>query len=241
MRKFSFSFDRLLSNMVSIAVLVVAGVYVMGFLGPRQSQGTPPQTNQPVYVQDWQSYEKYGVRIGPANAALVVLELMDFECPFCRQLSLDVEDFRAEYPSEVAVLFLHYPLTRHKFAVSAAIAADCAAAQNAFEAFQHAVYSKQDSIGIKPWQDFAREAGLADVAKFMRCTADANKDNISAGLHFGRAVGLTGTPTVLLNGYKLTQPPTVEDLRRALENLRLGKAPIDVESVRSIAVGAYPR
>jgi protein-disulfide isomerase len=51
----------------------------------------------------------------------------------------------ADYPTEVAVVFHHFPLNGHRFARAAALAGDCAAAQGRFAEMKEQLFARQDS------------------------------------------------------------------------------------------------
>jgi hypothetical protein len=73
---------------------------------------------------------------------------------------------RARYPKDVGLFFVHFPLPMHRFARPAARATECAGLQGKFGQMVDAVYNKQDSLGLKSWSDYGRDAGVADTVAF---------------------------------------------------------------------------
>jgi protein-disulfide isomerase len=72
---------------------------------------------------------------GNLDAPLVVIEFSDFECPFCREHALGSQPLIDEAlvdTGEVLWVFKHLPLEIHPGALSAAVAAECAADQGLF-------------------------------------------------------------------------------------------------------------
>ena len=71
---------------------------------------------------------------GDPGAAVVILEFSDFECPFCeRWYQETLPDIRAQVGNDVALAFLHFPLTQiHPNAAGAHAAAECAGEQGKF-------------------------------------------------------------------------------------------------------------
>lgn len=73
-----------------------------------------------------------------------------------------------------------------------------------FEAMHDALYSQEDSIGLKPWAHFASDAGVSDTAIFSRCLRDESmaqiviRDTVAA-----HELGVHGTPTFLVNDLKV--------------------------------------
>jgi protein-disulfide isomerase len=136
---------------------------------PAAAQRGPASTD-PVPVPDWQQYAAVGHRMGPANAPVTIIEFADFECPVCRKFELGALRYiRNRYPNDVQVVFRHWPLPYHRFAYPAARAAECAGAQGKFEAYHDLLYEKQDSLGLKSFDSFARDAGVADLTVFATC------------------------------------------------------------------------
>jgi protein-disulfide isomerase len=70
----------------------------------------------------------------------------------------------------------------------------------------------------------AREAGVPDLAEFERCFgSDETLARIDVGRATGRRIGVVGTPTVLVDGWVMTRPPTLEELRaRVQASLQVG-------------------
>jgi protein-disulfide isomerase len=203
----SFSFESIATIAVTVAAIAVgAATYhrEFGAAGRDSNSNALP----PTYVPAWRDLANHGIVIGSTAAPIEIVEFADFECPFCRRFSAAVSELERERPGEVAVVFIHYPIQKHRFARPAARAAECANAQGDFSAFQQLLFSKQDSFGLKPWTSFAREAGLSDTTRFRRCTEDTSVvPRVEDGLVLGRKLAVTGTPTVIINGWRFPAPP----------------------------------
>lgn len=92
--------------------------------------------------------------------------------------------------------------------VHAARAAECAAAQGRFEQFHDAVYAKQDSLGLKSFASFARDAGVPDSVAFGACNdGTAPVPVVQRDIAAAGALGGTGTPTLLVNDLMLPGAP----------------------------------
>ena len=155
--------------------------------------------------EQWQLATSRGHRFGPANARVTIVEFADFECPACRQLAPALAAVRAQYPSDVAILFRHWPLSYHAQAYPAARAAECAGAQGKFEEFHDAMYRQADLLGKKPYSAFAAEAGVPDTILFDRCAG--SKDSVEAvnvDTRDALALNGTGTPMLVINHAQIT-------------------------------------
>ena len=132
----------------------------------------------------------------------------DLECPVCKAFHQPLSDLRVRHPTEVSVLFVHFPLTQHRFAMPAATALECAAAQGAQGSMVDRLYEAQDSLGLASWASLASTGGVEDTSEFGRCmAAEARPPRIDAGRTLGSRIGIRGTPTVIINGWMFSNPP----------------------------------
>jgi protein-disulfide isomerase len=103
---------------------------------------------------------------------------------------------------------LGYPLPGHRFANIAARASDCAGNQGRFPGMHNALFTNQDSLGLKPWDVLAAEAGVRDISTFMDCLSSTSQlETVEHGIRVGDAIGITGTPTIIINGWQYASPP----------------------------------
>jgi hypothetical protein len=96
--------------------------------------GAPPaQAEQkPTFIEDWRADLAKGIRMGPTDAPVQLIEFADFECPYCAMFHKYMETLRARYPTQVALTYAHFPLPMHRFAEPAARVAECASDQGQF-------------------------------------------------------------------------------------------------------------
>jgi protein-disulfide isomerase len=181
---------------------------------------------RPVPLRNWRSFAIGGHRIGPESASVIVVEFADFECPFCAQFANGpLKAMQAKYPGKFAVLFRHWPLGFHRFALPTARAAECAARQSRFEQFHDLVYARQDSLGLKTYHDFGRDAGIPDLSAFDRCTTDtATVAAIVEDSRAAESLHANGTPTILINGMMIVGAPDTamfeDQLKKAMAGSR---------------------
>jgi protein-disulfide isomerase len=154
-----------------------------------------------VPVKNWADYTATGHRIGDANASITVLEFADFQCPACRVFATSVwPQLKRRYGDRIALVFRHWPLSYHASAQPTAVAAVCSAAQGAFEAFHDLVYRQPDSLGKKPLDRFATEAGVTEISRFRTCLNDKSIASlVDRDANAARSIGGTGTPTIAIN------------------------------------------
>lgn len=173
-------------------------------------------------VPHWRDIATGNERIGPSDAAVVIVEFGDFQCPFCRSASTDLAAIRSEFPSTVAIVFENYPLPNHKFAVPAAQAAECAAAQGDFEKYYNRLFSTGPFNAEPDWVAVAGEVGVKDLGSFKACLSDkVVAGRLMGEVSVGARLGVKGTPMFLINGREVDGYPgpgkLMEMVRAALK------------------------
>jgi protein-disulfide isomerase len=211
-------FLNIATGIVTICTVVVTGTLVYGRLYPSPA-GMVQEDRK---VADWQVQLSQGRRIGPANAAVTVLEYGDFECPACAGFFKEFEAARSKHPQDIALVFRHFPLKYHAQAYPSARAAECAAEQGRFEGMYRTLYSSHDSLGKVPFREFARRAGVTNLEGFDVCMANTEPvPRIEADLKTAIEANIPGTPGVIINGVlKLRNLPNSADLERLVEDSR---------------------
>lgn len=191
----------------------------------------------PQSVKDWSEVVAGGIPEGDEAAPVTVVVFDDLECPFCRSFHQAARAVQARFPRDVRLVVNHFPLTNHRFAMPAALAAECAGQQERFMAFLDVVYAKQDSLGLKSWASYAVDAGVGDSSAFVKCVAaSTSHPRVEQNLALGRRIGIKVTPTVMINSWALPVPPR-EDMLEALVKILLSGETMS-ESVYDKASGA---
>jgi len=219
--------DRVLSSLLTLAAILIAGVMLYREFSPQSRiQRARGEDGPPVFEKNWRQLLSAGTVSGDTAAPVVIIEIGDLECPACKAAQATVEAVRQRYAHETSLVYVHYPLSYHRFAKPAARAAECAVEHGRFEAFVSKVYEKQDSLGLKPWVSFASEAGITDSARFDSCVREAGPvARIEAGIAAADAFGVRGTPTVFVNGWRLSRMPPSDELLDAVAAFIDGRNP----------------
>ncbi len=206
------STDRLLN--VAVGVLTVCALVTTGLV-VRRELSTPRAAAVPgtIRIPTWHAFAREGHRMGPAEAPVKIVVFSDFQCPYCAVLMERLRMVREARPTEVAVVYRHFPIDGHRHAVPAARASECAAEQGRFEPFHDALFAAQDSIGAFSWDRFATTAGVGDLPRFNACAAATGpvpalgRDTLA-----GNQLYVTGTPTLLINERRLQGVPSMDSL-----------------------------
>ncbi len=82
---------------------------------------------------------------GSPDAPVIIVEFSDFQCPFCQRWFLNAyPDIRERIGEDVAIVFMHFPLTSiHPNAEAAHLAAECAREQGKFWEMHDILFDRQ--------------------------------------------------------------------------------------------------
>lgn len=199
------------STLALATVAVVASVSLATAVVRRM---TSPAERAPaaVSVPDWERYAVGGQQLGSSGSvlpAVTIVAFSDFQCPYCRRLAGELRSLQQSYDDRVGVVYRYFPLHRiHKHAAMAAVAATCASEQGQFDRMHDLLFDHQDSIGVIPWVRFARLAGVRDSSTFAACLSSPRaRARVRHDVALGDTLGVRGTPTVLVNGARLSGAP----------------------------------
>lgn len=221
--------ESALSVALTAAAIVIAAAVARREFSGRSSDSAARQRDDGgvVFVESWKTVLPHGILVGDSTARASLIEFLDLECPACRRFNTQVLDsVRSRFGGDLAITFVHLPLTFHRFSRIAARASECAYVQGRFPQFVDAVYARQDSLGLKSWGSFATDAQVADTVGFVACVrSSAPLARVDSGVAVAARLGVAATPTVLLNGWRFSQPPSAAILGRAIQAVLAGKSP----------------
>jgi protein-disulfide isomerase len=156
-------------------------------------------------------------RLGSPKAPVVITEFSDFQCGYCSRVGAPLKQVKEHYGNKVVVVFKNFPLSFHKEAKPAAIAALCANAQGKFWEYHDTLFAKQRELrGAKQdkFVGFAKAIGVKNIAKFTTCLSDPKvAQQVAKETAEGRKIGVRGTPSVYINGRKFSPMGTGFSLR----------------------------
>lgn len=146
---------------------------------------------------------------GNANSAVEIVEFSDFQCPHCKRAQPMLEKLMNE-SSNGRLVFEQFPLSSiHKWADLAAGYSDCIGRKSAdqFWKFNRETFDQQEQIteenAAAKLGAIAQSVG-ADPAATATCATSADtRARIIQQFELGQSVGVTGTPTLFINGRKI--------------------------------------
>jgi len=145
---------------------------------------------------------------GPKDAPVTIVEYVCFQCPYCARELPVIKQVMDAYPKDVRWVFKHFPLSFHKKAKPAHAAAALAHKQKGTEGFwqmHDLILGDYKKIDVADLRKHAETVGL-DLAEFDAVMADPAQIDalLSKDLTEAKKYGVQGTPSVFINGLKLS-------------------------------------
>ena len=127
----------------------------------------------------------------------------DYLCPYCRRLRHVIERLRHAMGDRLAYVFRHFPNERaHPGAEFASRAAEAAARQGRFWEMHDELYERPPPLTEAHVLEAARHVGL-DMDRFARDVADDGvRARVGEDMADGRRNGVSGTPTIFIDGQR---------------------------------------
>jgi len=223
--------EAILTTILVLSALTVSSVVVKREFFPSTQLAQASGDQTPILLPHWQDYLDKGVRIGSEHAKVQLVEFADFECPFCGDFHSRLAELRRRYAGEVSLTYVHFPIPGHRFAIPAARVAECAGKQGRFEAIYDQLFEGQDQFGLKSWDDYATAAEVPEIAVFDACIKMTDPiPRVELGKALGAKLDVRGTPTIIINGWKLGHPPNEQELDKMVRRVLAGEQPVDGKS-----------
>lgn len=162
------------------------------------------RASAPAYAPEAPAYRTKG----PAGAPVLLAEFSDFQCGGCRAAVEPVKQIEGMFKDRIRVVFKHKPWDFHPWALSAAVAAECAGRSDLFWPYHDLLFSRQ-----REWSEldneeavkarflvYAGEIGIGETV-FGSCLADpAARQAVEADLAESKDRWINSTPTFFING-----------------------------------------
>lgn len=237
---------------LALLIVTAGGIYLISQSGKQDDGGAPENTgqtnsgaaaNQPTEPDPLPNYASAPPGAipphykGSENALVVVEEFADFQCPTCALVHPRMNEITSRFGSKIKFVFRVYPLTTiHRNSYDAAVAAEAAGMQNRFWEMQNLLFRNQRNWAESPqprpmFEEYAKTLGM-DVDKFKEDMAGlVAKRRVDLDMARARALNLTGTPTILVNGRPVSAL-TTESIAQLI-NLELARVSKPAESDNS--------
>jgi protein-disulfide isomerase len=140
---------------------------------------------------------------GPEDAAVVIIEFSDFECPFCSRVRDTMHRLMQDRP-DVRLIYMQYPiLSLHPAAMLPSEASLEAHRQGKFWQYHDALFARGAPFDRESMLEVARQQGLDVAAMREALDRGTHRPQVEREMQIGHGLGITGTPTFFINGYRM--------------------------------------
>jgi len=164
--------------------------------------------------------------IGTAGAPVVLVEFSDFQCPYCKEEGAMLrQNLLTAYPTQVRLYFKTFPLeSLHPWAKTAALASRCVYRQQpaAFWDYHDWIFGHQGEITPDNLKnkvlDWAKDKKDLDALQLGQCIdTKSTEAEVQKELDEGKALGISGTPTLFINGRRISQTIDWNNLKSIID------------------------
>lgn len=195
----------------------------------QDDQAQAPQavpTEGPLTEDQWnKAVAKAEFVKGDKKAKVTVVEFTDFQCPYCSRFFTDTYGkIMKDYVDSGKVLYISrdLPLPFHPNAKPAALAARCAGDQEKYWEMHDKLFTSQTewselSDAKDKFIGYAKDLGL-NQSKFTDCyTSGKYNEAIEADAALAAEVGVSGTPSFVINGEKLVGAQPYSEFQKVID------------------------
>lgn len=162
--------------------------------------------------------------LGSNDAPVTVVEFADFQCPFCGAWQKNVwPEFKREFIDTGKVKFVYWDFAfLGEESLKAAEAAACANQQGKFWEYHDALFAAQKgenegAFNISKLNSIAKQLKL-DTKSFSSCMAGGeNYKRVQELTSKAANLGITATPTIVINKQKLEGVASIEEYRKVID------------------------
>lgn len=166
--------------------------------------------------------------MGNPDAPITIVKFSDFLCPHCARTAEVVHNIILENPKLIKLIFVNYPLDiscnkymkrqLHRGACQLAKGAICASRQGKFERYQEfAFHLKKKKVDAAQLKQLAAVTNL-NATQFEQCMASPDTEGeLLSHIEKAQELGVTGTPTLFINGKRYRSKALKELLMRVIE------------------------
>lgn len=191
---------------------------------------------------------------GAANAKVVIQQVSEFQCPFCKRAEATMDELIKAYPGKIKIVWRDKPLPMHKNAALAAEAAREAHAQKGNDGFakmRKLLFDNQQALERSDLDGYAKSIGL-DMSRFARALdGHTHKAAVDADEKATSDAGVSGTPAFFVGPYFISGAQPFAKFRKLVDRVlrepaTAAAAPPEPQvktaglGVRDVTVGSGP-
>lgn len=157
---------------------------------------------------------------GNKSAPVTIVEISDFQCPFCARAVPTIQKIKKEYgPDKVKIVFRDMPLPNHPRAFPASVAAHCADEQGKFWEMHDMLFENQAKLEDADLKGYATKLAL-DATKFNECFDKKKPEElINKSRKEAESLGIQATPSFVINGALLQGAQPFEKFKEKIDRV----------------------
>ena len=147
---------------------------------------------------------------GPNGGKMTVVEFSNFQCPYCVKSWKRMKEMLEKNPKEIRYIFKHFPLQPQgkPFEISEMVAATQEISDEAFWAVHdfffsdegQAFMSKETGVLKQKIEEILKGKGYDEKVFQTALDTGKGKKRVVEDMALGNKIGVTGTPTMIING-----------------------------------------
>ncbi len=167
-----------------------------------------------------------GPSLGSPEAPVVLVLYTDFQCPYCREQSLDLRrNLPRAYPTEVLLYVKDFPLEPiHPWARKAALAGRCIYRQGSsnYWSFHDWIFENQAAFTpqniVERILDYAQTRPI-DTLQLSRCLEDGSAEaEVDRSIAEARSLQIDSVPTLFINGRRINRQLSWAQIKTIIDN-----------------------
>ncbi len=209
-----------------LGIVALAGVALIGYVTLKdRGAATSEARSAPLEPGGELVPADVGVARGDPNAPVVIEEYIDYMCPYCAMVAkLTLPQILERYvdTGKARFILFDFPVHRGEKPIMAAEAARCAGDQGAYWPMEKLLFDrvsewekKGDPRGL--FRKYAESLGLDGAALEECLRSRKHRETVLRSQLRARQLGLTGTPTFLINGRPAKGAMSFDELAALIE------------------------
>ena len=159
---------------------------------------------------------------GNKDAKVVIIEFSDFECPYCKQMQPEVLKIKAKYEDKIKWVFMDFPLSFHRQAKHAHLAAICSGEQVDYFKVQQKLFSSSPDLSPQTVSKIVKASGV-NMEKYNKCMSNPSGKpgeqlrKLESIIKYVVNLGIRSTPSILVNGQYYTGVRSFDSMQKIIE------------------------
>lgn len=184
-----------------VSSIGAGGIYIFKMVKDINAQKTSINTAEKVKADKLLIEGSDNYWLGTSSPQITIVEFSDFSCPYCKDEFPIIRELGIKYKDQVKIIYRDY--LGHDNSLDLALAARCAGEQGKFWNMHDKLFVNQDQITLTGLPIIAQQLGL-DVKSFNSCISSKKYiPQIRKDVEDADTIGITKTPSFMINGYKL--------------------------------------